>query len=140
MNKKSHPIIKHMLQNDAFSQWMGIEVLESEPGYCKLSMNIREEMTNGFGVCHGGITFSLADSALAFASNSRGTISLALENNINFTHKVNIDDTLIAETKELQNGRTIGVYKVHISNQNEELVAEFRGTVYRTGKQYKQDN
>ncbi|MDR9415519.1 MAG: hotdog fold thioesterase [Gracilimonas sp.] len=140
MNKKSHPIIKHMLQNDAFSQWMGIEVLESEPGYCMLSMKIREEMTNGFGVCHGGVTFSLADSALAFASNSRGTVSLALENNINYTHKVNVDDTLIAETEELQNGRTIGVYKVNISNQNEEFVAEFRGTVYRTGKQHKQDN
>ncbi|MEX0844510.1 MAG: hotdog fold thioesterase [Balneolaceae bacterium] len=136
MSKESHPIINHMLQNDAFSQWMGIEVLKSESGYCKLSMKIREEMTNGFGVCHGGITFSLADSALAFASNSRGPISLALENNINFTRKVIVGDTLIAETEELQNGRTIGVYKVKVTNQNEELVAEFRGTVYRTGKQH----
>lgn len=129
-----------MLQNDAFSQWMGIEVLDSEPGYCKLSMKIREEMTNGFGVCHGGITFSFADSALAFASNSRGSISLALENNINFTKKVTVGDTLIAETEELQNGRTIGVYKVKISNQDEELIAEFRGTVYRTGKRHELPN
>lgn len=125
-----------MLQNDAFSKWMGIKVLESEPGYVKLSIKIRNEMTNGFGVCHGGITFSLADSALAFASNSRGTISLALENNINFTKKVSVGDTLNAETEELQNGRTIGVYKVRITNQNEELVAEFRGTVYRTGQKH----
>lgn len=125
-----------MLQNDAFSQWMGIEVLESDPGYCKLSIKVREEMTNGFGVCHGGITFSFADSALAFASNSRDSISLALENNINFTKKVSVGDTLIAETEELQNGRTIGTYKVRISNQDEELVAEFRGTVYRTGKSH----
>lgn len=136
MSKEIHPIINNMLQNDAFSQWMGIEVLESDPGYCKLSMKVRKEMTNGFGVCHGGITFSFADSALAFASNSRGSISLALENNINFTKKVSVGDTLIAKTKELQNGRTIGVYKVSISNQDEELVAEFRGTVYRTGKQH----
>jgi acyl-CoA thioesterase len=136
MSKKKHPIINNMLQNDPFSQWMGIEVLESEPGYCKLSMKIRQEMTNGFGVCHGGITFSLADSALAFASNSRGSVSLALENNINFTKKVNTGDTLTAETEEIQNGRTIGVYKVRISNQNNELVAEFRGTVYRTGKSH----
>lgn len=126
-----------MLSNDPFSQWMGIEVLESEPGFCKLTIKVREEMTNGFGVCHGGITFSLADSALAFASNSRGSVSLALENNINFTKKVEIGDTLFAETEELQNGRTIGVYKVHITNQDEELVAEFRGTVYRTGKNHK---
>lgn len=140
MNKKQNPIINNMLQNDPFSQWMGINVLESEPGYCKLSMNIREEMANGFGVCHGGITFSLADSALAFASNSRGSISLALENNINFTKKVSVGDLLVAETEEIQNGRTIGVYKVRISNQDEKLVAEFRGTVYRTGKQHKLDN
>ena len=125
-----------MLRSDAFSQWMGIEVIESERGYCKLTMMVREEMTNGFGVCHGGITFSLADSALAFASNSHGSISLALENNINFTKKVSAGDTLIAETEELQNGRTIGVYKVRILNQDEDLVAEFRGTVYRTGKKH----
>ncbi|WP_020404025.1 PaaI family thioesterase [Gracilimonas tropica] len=136
MSKDKNAIINNMLSNDPFSQWMGIEVLESEPGYCKLSMKIREEMTNGFGVCHGGITFSFADSALAFASNSRGTISLALENNINFTKKVSVGDTLTAETEELQNGRTIGVYKVRIKNQDEELTAEFRGTVYRTGKQH----
>lgn len=129
-----------MLQNDAFSQWMGIEVLESDAGYCKLSMKVRKEMTNGFGVCHGGITFSFADSALAFASNSRGSISLALENNINFTKKVTVGDRLIAETEELQNGRTIGVYKVKISNQDGVLVAEFRGTVYRTGKSHELPN
>jgi acyl-CoA thioesterase len=136
MSKEIHPVINQMLSNDAFSQWMGIEVLESKPGYCKLSMTIRKEMTNGFGVCHGGITFSFADSALAFSSNSRGPVSLALENNINFTKKVSVGDILTAETEELQNGRTIGVYKVRISNQNEELVAEFRGTVYRTGKNH----
>ncbi len=129
-----------MLSNDPFSQWMGIEVLESRPGYCKISMKIREEMTNGFGVCHGGITFSFADSALAFASNSRGSISLALENNINYTKKISVEDVLIAETEELQNGRTIGVYKVKVINQKEELVAEFRGTVYRTGKSHETAN
>ncbi|MCP9291798.1 hydroxyphenylacetyl-CoA thioesterase PaaI [Gracilimonas sediminicola] len=136
MSKEINPVINHMLSNDPFSQWMGIEVLESDPGYCKLSMEIREEMTNGFGVCHGGITFSFADSALAFASNSRGSISLALENNINFTKKISVGDVLTAETKELQNGRTIGVYKVKVTNQDNDLVAEFRGTVYRTGKQH----
>lgn len=136
MDDNIHPVVEQMLSNDAFSQWMGIEVLVSEAGYCKLSMTIREEMTNGFGVCHGGIIFSLADSALAFASNSRGSISMALENNINFTKKVSTGDVLTAETEEIQNGRTIGVYKVRISNQDEELVAEFRGTVYKTGKNF----
>ncbi|MEX0608434.1 MAG: hydroxyphenylacetyl-CoA thioesterase PaaI [Balneolaceae bacterium] len=131
-----NPIVKNMLSNDAFSQWLGINVVKSEAGYCKLTMKIREEMTNGFGVCHGGITFSFADSALAFASNSRRSTSLALENNINFTKKVSVGDILTAETEEVQNGKTIGVYKVKVTNQAEELVAEFRGTVYRTGTSY----
>jgi len=133
MSKDYKNIIQSMMEKDAFSQWIGIEILESEPGYVKISMKIREEMVNGFGICHGGITFSLADSALAFASNSRRSISVALENNINYTKKVEVGDTLVAETEEIQNGRTIGVYKVRVINQNDDLVADFRGTVYRTG-------
>jgi acyl-CoA thioesterase len=133
MKKDSEKIISSMFEKDAFSQWLGIEILDSEPGYVKLSMKIRHEMVNGFGICHGGITFSLADSALAFASNSRGSVSIALENNINFTKKAEVGDTLIAETEEIQNGRTIGVYKVRITNQNDDLIADFRGTAYRTG-------
>lgn len=123
-----------MMKADQFSQWMGIKIIDSEPGYVKISMKIREEMVNGFGICHGGITFAFADSAFAFASNSRGSISVALENNINYTKKVEVGDTLTAETEEIQNGRTIGVYKIRVINQNDDLVADFRGTVYRTGK------
>ncbi len=134
MSKDFKNIIQSMMKKDSFSQWMGIEILESEPGYVKLSMTVREEMVNGFGICHGGITFSFADSAFAFASNSRGSISVALENNINYTKKVEVGDQLIAETEEIQNGRTIGVYKVKIINQNDDLVADFRGTVFRTGR------
>ena len=134
MSKDFKNIIQSMMKKDSFSQWMGIEILESEPGYVKLSMTVREEMVNGFGICHGGITFSFADSAFAFASNSRGSISVALENNINYTKKVEVGDQLIAETEEIQNGRTIGVYKVKVINQNDDLVADFRGTVFRTGR------
>lgn len=136
MSKRSIP--EEMLENDAFSKWMGIEILSQEKGSCKLKMQVRGDMTNGFGVCHGGITFSLADSALAFASNSRGPLSFALENNINYTRKVSEGDTLTAETEEVQNGRTIGVYKVRITNQDDKLVAEFRGTVYRSGERHEQ--
>ncbi|MEX0722117.1 MAG: hydroxyphenylacetyl-CoA thioesterase PaaI [Balneolaceae bacterium] len=137
MEKDIHPIVSKMLTNDAFSQWLGVTVEKSEPGYCKLFMEVRQEMTNGFGVCHGGVTFAFADSALAFASNSRGTVSLALENNINFTKKVSVGDVLVAETQEVQNGRTIGVYKIRVTNQENELVAMFRGTVYRTRHEIK---
>lgn len=136
MSDPMNPVVANMLENDAFSQWMGIEVLNAEPGSCTLKMHIRKDMTNGFGVCHGGITFAFADSALAFASNGRGKISFALENNINFTRKVGVGDVLKAKTEEIQNGRTIGVYKVHVTNQNDELVAEFRGTVYRSGQKF----
>lgn len=134
MSASDQDIISKMMKEDKFSQWMGIKILDSDAGYVKLSMTIRDEMVNGFGICHGGITFSLADSALAFASNSRGSVSVALENNINYTKKVEVGDTLIAETEEIQNGRTIGVYKIRVINQHDDLVADFRGTVYRTGK------
>lgn len=136
MKKTPDHIVSNMYRQDAFSQWMGIEVLNTEAGYSQLRMTIREDMVNGFGICHGGITFSLADSALAFAANSHGTLSVALENNISFTRQVNIGDTLTAVTEEIQNGRTIGVYNIRITNQNNELVAEFRGTVFRTDKKH----
>ena len=136
MTKSPSNIVQNMMDRDTFSQWMGIEVLSVEAGFCELRMTIREDMVNGFGVCHGGITFSLADSALAFASNSRGLISLALENNINFTKKGSVGDILTARTEEIQNGRSIGVYKVKIINQDETIIAEFRGTVFRNGDKH----
>ena len=116
--------IQQMLEIDAFSKWMNVQIVDIQAGYAKLSMLVRDDMTNGFGVCHGGVTFAFADSALA--------ISVAIENNINYTKKVSVGDTLTAETEEIQNGRTLGVYKVKITNQKDQLVAEFRGTVYRS--------
>lgn len=121
-----------MYDNDPFSRWLGIEVLEVQPGYVKLRMKVRREMTNGFGVSHGGIAFSLADSALAFASNSHGRIALAIENNISFIKKVNPEVVLTAETEELSIGRKIGVYRITVRNQEGVNVALFRGTVFLT--------
>jgi|SRR5690554_5394227 len=132
MRPKPKEIFEQLIEKDAFSKWLGIELLEIEAGYAKISMQIRDDMVNGFGVCHGGVTFAFADSALAFASNARGSMSVAIENNINYTKKALVGNILTAETEEIQNGRTIGVYKVKITNQKEELVAEFRGTVFRS--------
>ncbi|HET6527765.1 MAG TPA: hotdog fold thioesterase [Balneolaceae bacterium] len=129
-------VVEKMLADDAFSQWLGIEVLDIKPGFAKLQMNVRPEMTNGFNVSHGGIAFSLADSALAFASNSYGRVALALENNISFTRKVNAGDELTATTEELSLGNRIAVYNVEIINQNDEQVSVFRGTVFRTKEQH----
>ncbi|MFA5670443.1 MAG: hydroxyphenylacetyl-CoA thioesterase PaaI [Balneolaceae bacterium] len=131
MRPNPKDIVDQMFEKDAFSKWLGIELLEINGGYAKISLQIRDDMVNGFGVCHGGVTFAFADSALAFASNTRGRMSVAIENNINYTKKVSVGDILVAETEEIQNGRTIGVYKVKITNQKNELVAEFRGTVFR---------
>lgn len=129
-------VVEKMMADDAFSQWLGIEVIDIKPGYAKLEMQVRKEMVNGFNVGHGGIAFSLADSALAFASNSYGRVALALENNISFTKKVNPGDMLKATTEELSRGRRIAVYNVTISNQDDTKVALFRGTVFRTKERH----
>lgn len=130
-----------MMSDDAFSQWLGIEVINIKPGYAKLEMLVRDEMVNGFNVSHGGIAFSLADSALAFASNSYGKVAVAMENNISFIKKVVAGDTLTAETDELSIGRRIGVYNINILNQYDKQIAQFRGTVFRTKEyHFKKDN
>lgn len=129
-------VVQKMYDDDAFSQWLGIEILEVRQGYVRLEMKIRPEMTNGFKVSHGGIAFSLADSALAFASNTYGQVAVALENNISFIKKVTEEDTLTATAEELNAGRTIGVYNVTVTNQDNYKVALFRGTVFRTKEQH----
>ena len=126
--------IKHMLHHDKFSEWLGINLIDAREGYCKIKMKIREEMVNGFHVMHGGIVFSLGDSAFAFACNSRNDLSLALETSISFLKPVFVDDILIAEAKEIRNGKNTGVYLVEITNQHKNLIALFKGTCYRTGK------
>lgn len=127
-------VVDKMMTDDLFSQWLGIEVLEIREGYSKLKMNVRAEMINGFGIVHGGIAFSLADSAFAFACNNRNNLSVALDTAINFIKPVHVGDWLTAEAKELHNGRSTGLYHISISNQHEHIVAIFKGTCYRTGK------
>jgi len=127
-------VVSHMMENDFFSQWMGVEILEVKEGYSKIKMTIRQEMVNGFGIVHGGIPFSLADSAFAFACNNRNNLSVALDVTITFMKAVNVGDVLTAEAKEIHNGRSTGVYLIHVTNQKNEQVALFKGTCFRTGK------
>ncbi|HMG67723.1 MAG TPA: hydroxyphenylacetyl-CoA thioesterase PaaI [Chitinophagaceae bacterium] len=127
-------VVDHMMENDFFSQWMGVEVLEVKEGYSRIRMTIRKEMVNGFGIVHGGIPFSLADSAFAFACNNRNNLSVALDVTITFTKAVNVNDVLTAEAKEFHNGRSTGVYVIIVTNQKNEQVALFKGTCFRTGK------
>jgi acyl-CoA thioesterase len=136
MSSKPHPasVVEHMMRNDLFSQWLGIEVLEVREGYSKLRMTVRKEMINGFGIVHGGIAFSLSDSAFAFACNNRNNLSVALDTAINFTKPVHVDDVLTAEAREVHNGKSTGLYHITVTNQRDHTVAFFKGTCFRTGK------
>lgn len=133
-NQTAATVVAHMMQHDLFSQWLGIEVIQIKEGYSKIKITVRKEMMNGLGIVHGGIAFSLADSAFAFACNNRNNLSVALDTSINFLKPVHVGDVLIAEAKELHNGRSTGLYHIQIYNQNDNLVAQFKGTCYRTGK------
>ncbi len=134
MNKEAQKVVFHMTENDLFSKWLGIQILEIKEGYSKTSMKVREEMINGLGIVHGGVTFSLADSTFAFACNNRNNLSVALDTSINFLKPVHVGDTLIAEAKEIHNGKTTGLYHITIYNQRNHIVAVFKGTCFRTGK------
>jgi len=128
-------VVAGMMAHDPFSQWLGIEVLEVKEGFCRLRMTIRKEMLNGFATLHGGVSFSLADSALAFAGNSRGVLSVALNCTITYPAAGHEGDVLIAETKEVVHTSKTGTYDIEIKNETTgALVALFRGTVYRTSK------
>jgi len=127
-------VVSQMMKDDLFSQWLGIAVIEISEGYSKIQMTVRPEMMNGLGIVHGGIAFSLADSCFAFACNNRNNLSVALDTSINFTKPVHIGDVLIAEAKELHNGRSTGLYHITITNQDNIVVALFKGTCFRTNK------
>ncbi|MCG2616112.1 hydroxyphenylacetyl-CoA thioesterase PaaI [Terrimonas sp. NA20] len=127
-------VVDKMMRDDLFSQWLGISVIEVREGYSKIKMTVRAEMINGFGIVHGGVAFSLGDSAFAFACNNRNNLSVALDTSINFTKPVHVGDELIAEAKEIHNGRSTGLYHITIINQRDHIVAVFKGTCFRTGK------
>lgn len=133
-NTEARKVVDHMMQHDRFSQWLGIEVLDIKTGESCIRMKVREEMVNGFGIAHGGVAFSLADSAFAFACNNRNQLSVALDTSINFTREVRVGDILTATAKEEHNGRTTGLYTIRITNQDDKLVAQFKGLCYRTDK------
>lgn len=133
-NTEARKVVDHMMNHDLFSQWLGINVLEVREGYSRICMTVRTEMVNGFGIVHGGVAFSLADSAFAFACNNRNVLSVALDTSINFIKPVHVHDVLTAEARELHNGRSTGLYHITIKNQKDHEVAVFKGTCFRTNK------
>lgn len=133
-------VVARMYDNDPFSIWLGIERVVVEPGRCELRMAVRQEMLNGFAIAHGGITYSLADSCLAFASNSHGIQSVSVETSISHTKPVKEGDVLTASSEEKSLTRGIGIYYITVTNQRGDQVALFKGTVYRTGKAWFPEN
>ena len=138
MESKRTPrqIVNEMMESDLFSQWLGIEIESVELGACRISMIVREEMLNGFGIAHGGITFSLADSAFAFASNSQGRKAMSIECNINHLSQVKVGDRLTAVATESSVSNKLAVYHIEIIDQYEKKVALFKGMVYRTSMEW----
>ncbi|MDB3857223.1 hotdog fold thioesterase [Schleiferiaceae bacterium] len=129
-------IVGHMMKNDAFSQWLGITVVSNAPGEATLKMTVRDEMTNGFHIAHGGITYSLADSALAFASNGSGRQSLSIETSIHHLHAVRAGEELTAFATLLSETHKTGLYQIDITTTSGQRIAWFKGTVYRTSKEW----
>ena len=134
--KKAKEIVDQMHENDAFSKWLGIQICEINAGSCILKMKVRNEMLNGFHIAHGGITYSLADSALAFASNGHGRQSVSIETSISHLLPTKEGDLLIAQANEIHCSNKVGIYDIRIENQDKQLVALFKGTVYRTSKHW----
>lgn len=120
-----------MYANDTFSQWLGITIEKVEQGFSQISMIVKSDMLNGFGIAHGGITYSLADSAFAFASNSQGRHAVSIETSISHTKAVKEGDQLTAIAKEDNLANRLGIYSITVTNQDNEVVALFKGTVFR---------
>ena len=132
----SSAIVDKMYENDLFSKWLGIDIVEKRIRKSKLTMTVRQEMVNGFGIAHGGITYSLADSTLAFARNSKGRESMSIETSISHTKPCHVGDVLTAEAIEESLSYKIAIYHISVKNQDNETVALFKGTVYRTNKNW----
>jgi acyl-CoA thioesterase len=127
-----------MLARDRFSAWLGLELVAVSPGECTCRMTVREEMVNGFGVSHGGIVFSLADSAFAFACNSSGFVTVSIENSIRYPAAIHPGDILTATVKEVGSSKRLGYFAGEVTNQEGTVVGLFTGTSFRTEKPHTQ--
>ena len=128
-------IVSKMFDNDAYSRWLGISVDHVAEGKCELSMTVRKEMLNGFGIAHGSITYALADSALAFASNSHGRQSVSIDTSINHIESLKEGDQITAVAKEEALKNKFGFYTIEVRKE-QTIVALFKGTVFRSDKEW----
>lgn len=139
MSIKGKDIPHKMLSQDAYSTWLGIEILESKVGYVKVGMTIRKEMLNSMNFAHGGITYSLADTAFGFTANTHGKYAVSIETSINHIEALVEGDYITAEATVDKQKMKIGFNIVEVK-RGEELVALFKGVVYRTTKDWEEKN
>ena len=116
-----------MWGDDHASNWFGMELLEVSEAHAVLRLTVQPHHANGHGICHGGVTYSLADSAFAFACNSRNQSTVAQCNTITYIAPAMVGDQLTAKVREVSLTGRSGIYDVTVTNQNGKLVAEFRG-------------
>lgn len=131
---RAREVVGRMRSRDRFSEWLGVEVVEVADKRAVVRMTVRPEMTNGFGFAHGGIVFSFADSAHAFCSNSNGEISVATDCHISYPAAIRVGDVLTATAEQRTETNRLGFSDIVIRNQDDVIVALFKGTVYRTKK------
>ena len=131
----SERIPKKMLTLDAFSQWLGIEIVEVREGYCKVKMTVRKEMLNSMKKAHGGITYSLADTAFGFATNTYGNKAVSIETSINHVEALEEGDVIVAESDVKSQKNKLGFYIVEVKKEDQ-LVALFKGVTYKTSAKW----
>ena len=131
MSKKMHPIVAQMMESDAMSQWLGIEVLESAPGVCRCRLGVRDDMVNGFGIAHGAITYALADSTLAFAVNAQGRHAVSVTSTIQHLAPVMLGDVIESQAIMRSAGQRVVHVDVEVTNQRGERVAWLTATGYK---------
>lgn len=127
-------VFQKMMSKDYCSQWMGIEPILIAEGHCKIKMTVKKEMLNGHGILHGGIAFTFADSAFAFASNSYGRLAVSINGNMSYAKSAKEGEVLFAEAKPLNVTHKTADFDVNVMNEAGEIYYFFRGTVYRSSK------
>jgi len=131
MDKKVLEVLSGKIQNDPYARFLGIELIEINKGYSKLRMQIKGCMNNFVGIAHGGAIFSLADHAFAAASNSHGTLAVALNMSITYISAPLEDSVLVAEAKEVSLTSRTALYRIDVSTEDNKLIASCQGIVYR---------
>ena len=116
-----------MWSNDQASLWFGMQIDEVDEGFAVLSLKVERHHTNGHGICHGGVTYALADSAFAFACNSRNQSCVAQHNSMTYVAPARLGDQLTAKAREVVLAGRNGIYDVEVTNQDGAVIAAFRG-------------